>query len=212
MISALIELMNTYYLSGDFTDCGTVAWTLFKSVPDDIVSAHFLALAYIKTGRHGDARTLFEQLRTRLPKRARPARTSIAAEQRAEAVCLSEAIVRNPGYAATWHALALDLEQSGQGTASVALLRLAIAARPATWRRRCATWRAWAMMPWASSTPRTTPVPPCWLQRPATKRPCTACSRCWPCACSTGQQHLWSVPAYHPWQSNAVETGHGITL
>jgi tetratricopeptide (TPR) repeat protein len=130
MISALIELMNTYYMSGDFTQLGTVAWTLFKSVPDDIVSAHFLAFAYIKTGRHGDARTLFEQLRARLPKRARPARTSIAAEQRAEAVCLSEATVRNPGYAATWHALALDLEQSGQGTASIALLRFAITARP----------------------------------------------------------------------------------
>jgi hypothetical protein len=36
MISALIELMNTYYMSGDFTQLGTVAWTLFKSVPDDI--------------------------------------------------------------------------------------------------------------------------------------------------------------------------------
>lgn len=49
----------------------------------------------------------------------------MGAEQRAEAVCLSEATVRNPGYAATWHALALDLKQSGQGAESLALLAAA---------------------------------------------------------------------------------------
>ena len=129
MISALMELMHHTCQSGDFTLLATVARTLLDAVPDDIVSAQVLAVAYLKTGRQGEAMQLFERLRSRLPalKRRNAANASL---QSAQAVCLSEATDRNPDYAGTWRTLAGELMQLGRNDEAVAMLRLAIAARP----------------------------------------------------------------------------------
>ena len=130
MIPALMELMNTCYHCGDFDQLGAVARTLLNAVPDDIVSAHFLALAYIKTGRPRDASSLFERLRRRMQTLSRRPRSERGAVQPAREVCLSVATERDPEYASTWLSLALDLEQAGRGHEAIAMLRLAVAARP----------------------------------------------------------------------------------
>ena len=115
MISGLMDLLNTCYECGDFGLMEVVAKTVQQTIPGEIVSLHFLGLAYLKTGRPGNALSLFKKLREKMPfakgfiGRAANSPT-LPDTHTAEAGCYLEATSLNPGLARTLEAAAAEIE------------------------------------------------------------------------------------------------------
>jgi hypothetical protein len=115
MISGLMDLLNTCYECGDFALMEVVAKTVQQSIPGEIVSLHFLGLAYLKTGRPGSALSLFKRLRKKIPfakgvgSRAGDYQP-LPDTHTAEAGCYLEATSLNPGLARTLEAAAAEIE------------------------------------------------------------------------------------------------------
>ena len=116
MISALMDLLNTCYECGDYVLMEVVAHTVQHTIPDDIVSLHFLGLAYLRTGRKQDALALFRRLRKRssceLMLNGTPLDENAAsATPTAATGCYLEATALNPHLTKAWHAAVLEVEQ-----------------------------------------------------------------------------------------------------
>ena len=119
MISGLMDLLNTCYECGDFALMEIVAKTVQHAIPGEIVSLHFLGLAYLKTGRPRNALSLFKKLRERTPvEKAVVDRTdnsvALPDTHTAAAGCYLEATTLNPGLAKTLQAAATEIESFAQ--------------------------------------------------------------------------------------------------
>jgi len=115
MISGLMDLLNTCYECGDFALMEVVAETVQQSIPGEIVSLHFLGLAYLKTGRPVSALSLFKRLRKKMPFAKRFGGKAddcqpLPDTHTAEAGCYLEATRLNPGLARTLEAAAAEIE------------------------------------------------------------------------------------------------------
>ena len=66
MITALIDLMATFYQSGNPGQMAVIARAMLATIPDDIVALQFLGLAIYQLGRTEAARRVFRRVADRL--------------------------------------------------------------------------------------------------------------------------------------------------
>jgi tetratricopeptide (TPR) repeat protein len=135
MLGTLTELLCHFYQVGHFTQLEAVARTILTTIPDDMVALHFLGLAYLRTGRTGEAICLFRKTGEAFAARgaaegadAEPGSTADAST--AAAAFYREATDLNPCFADTWYDIAMELNRLGHRTQAVSALRNAIIARP----------------------------------------------------------------------------------
>lgn len=62
MITALIDLMATYYQAGNLNQMTVIARSLLSSIPNDVVAMQFLGLALYQMGRIEAARRVFAKV------------------------------------------------------------------------------------------------------------------------------------------------------
>ena len=135
MISALVELLGNYYASKDLINFEIVARSLQHTIPGDMISLHFLGLAYYRTGRVKEAIRVFENT-----VRLRPFRTNATTsmqgtaipkgKQSATEVCYLEATRDTPGLAEAWFDLGKALQDLGKTAQAVPAFKNASVARP----------------------------------------------------------------------------------
>ena len=61
MISALLELLGSYYQAGNLSQVEAIARSMLHAIPDDIVALQFLALALHQKGKIKDAYLLLRK-------------------------------------------------------------------------------------------------------------------------------------------------------
>ncbi|HTY03398.1 MAG TPA: tetratricopeptide repeat protein [Rhodocyclaceae bacterium] len=71
MITALIDLMGTYYQAGNPGQMAVLARSILAAIPDDIVALQFLGLALYQMGRRESARQAFAKAVALTPRRRR---------------------------------------------------------------------------------------------------------------------------------------------
>jgi hypothetical protein len=59
MITALIDLLGTYYQAGNPGQMAVIARSMLATIPGDLVAMQFLGLALYQLGRHDAARRVF---------------------------------------------------------------------------------------------------------------------------------------------------------
>lgn len=136
MLGTLTELLCHFYQFGHFHQLEAVARTILTSIPDDIVALHFLGLAYLRTGRTGEAMHLFRRIDRSKPSSdqvcdpaAGPTRRDAGAPTAAAAI-YREATDLNPGFADTWYDIAMELDRLGHCRRALMALHNALVARP----------------------------------------------------------------------------------
>lgn len=135
MISALMELLSNYYLSGDLTQVEMITRTIHAVIPDDVIAIQILGLAYLRSGRTSDALRLFQQADQEYPQS--PVAKSIANGttesqiELASSVLYREATRKHSGFGKLWYDLGTALITLKRPKQSIWALRTALEARPA---------------------------------------------------------------------------------
>ena len=62
MITALVDLMGTYYQAGNLSQMGVIARSILAAIPGDVVALQFLGLALYRMGHIEAARRVFSRL------------------------------------------------------------------------------------------------------------------------------------------------------
>ena len=135
MISALMELLSNYYLSGDLTQVEMIARTIRAVIPDDVIALQILGLAYLQRGRASDALKLFQEAdgkNAQTPK-IETLSDGISESQieLAASVLYREATRKHSGFGKLWYDLGAALIALKRPKQSIWAFRTALVARPA---------------------------------------------------------------------------------
>lgn len=123
MISALVELLGSFYQSGDFNMAEAIARSLLAAIPEDTVATLFLGLVCYRTGRLPEALRFFSRAERR------PDESDVPGGP-AAAECLNEATRPGSSLAHGWYELGLVLARHRRYRQAANALAAAVAARP----------------------------------------------------------------------------------
>jgi tetratricopeptide (TPR) repeat protein len=124
MISALLELLGTYYQAGNLSQVEAIARTMLNAIPDDVVALQFLALALHQRGRIKDAYALLRKAAESHHGDGRYPSTG----ERAAAACYREATRFGSRLAGGWYQISRLLTYYGFKDQAARALRSAQAA------------------------------------------------------------------------------------
>ena len=127
MISALVDLLGSYYQAGNWDQLEIVARTMLAAMPDDIVSLQFLGLALYEAGRHTDAYLAFGQAASRLD--GQPGERFETTCDRAASITFRTAIHPHSGLADGWWHIAGALTKFGFRKAAHSACRAALSSQ-----------------------------------------------------------------------------------
>lgn len=127
MITALIDLMGSYYEAGNLPQVAVMARSILAAIPNELVALHFLGLALYQMGRIESARRVFARASVILThgRRHEPATTgeiaaaTIYREARAPASKLSDA----------WQQIAQAMRALGFRSAARHAYRMSLSAK-----------------------------------------------------------------------------------
>jgi hypothetical protein len=111
MVTALIDLMGTYYYAGNLGQMEAMARSILAAIPEDIVALQFLGLALYRMGRMEAARQVFIRVAARLG-RAKRAKFVTTGEL-ASAKVYREATSPASGLGEAWQHIAQALHSFG---------------------------------------------------------------------------------------------------
>ena len=126
MISALVELLGSFYQSGDLNMAEAIARSLLAAIPEDTVATLFLGLVCYRTGRLPEALRFFSRAERRPDESDVPA----VPGGPAAAECLNEATRPGSSLAHGWYDLGLVLARHGRYRQAAKALAAAVATRP----------------------------------------------------------------------------------
>lgn len=134
MISAMMELLNTYYLSGNITQLEMITRTIRSVIPDDVIAIQILGLAYLNRGRVSDALSLFREAdRKNYAVPEIKSATDRAGEPQTElatSALYREATRKHSGFGKLWYDLGAALIKLKRTKQSIWAFRTALIARP----------------------------------------------------------------------------------
>ena len=136
MIKLLVGLLGHFYQKRQYDSLASAARAILKSIPDDIVSLHFLGLAYLHTGRVEDAVGLFSRtgesmrLARQQPYRTPGRRNSSPQLPTAASIFYREAVDLSPTFSTVLYETAMELLELGYREQALVALRNDVSLRP----------------------------------------------------------------------------------
>lgn len=133
MICTLVDLLGNFYACNDLINFEAMARSLHTAIPGDQVSLQFLGLAYYRTGRIADAKSLFDKFRPcgRVADGAVSGSVQSAEDDPATLACYREATRHRPYIAKAWCDLGMVLIELGRVEQAISAFRNALKAHPA---------------------------------------------------------------------------------
>jgi predicted Zn-dependent protease len=128
MITALIDLMGTFYQAGNPGQMEVLARSILAAIPDDIVALQFLGLALYQMGRIESAKQAFAKACALTPKRRRGDRLVTTGEM-ATTTLHREARAPASGLSDAWQHIALASRSLGFRGAATRAYEASLAAK-----------------------------------------------------------------------------------
>lgn len=134
MIAALVNLLATFYQTGDLQQMETIARSMLAAIPNDLVALQFLGLALYRMGRRDEAYQAFRKVAARLERT--PGTTYPTTCEQATSVSYREAIRASSGLAEGWQQIAGVMARLGFQKAAIRACKSAQTRKRATTKDR----------------------------------------------------------------------------